>query len=174
MSELLSPQPPAPWYPPPEPPQAATPTPPPRWPWLVLAISVLIAAFGVLFGLGVFAGSSGIFSSTFTMTGSITVYGSSYSEFTTDGEGGCTGTGGYSDMNPGTAVIVADSSGHTIATGELGNGKTTEDGSCLFPITVQNVPAGLSQYAVTVSHRGTRLVSANEARTGLELTLGSN
>jgi hypothetical protein len=156
----------------PQPPQRR-----PRWPWVVacsgVLVGVLVGTLGVLFGLGVFhSGSSPAATSTFTMTGFIHVTGGFGTSISLDGSGGCTGSGGYSDMNQGTAVTVANSTGQTLATGELGAGEM-QNGACLFPITVPGVPSGLSQYSVTVSHRGTQVIPASEATTSVELSLGN-
>jgi hypothetical protein len=72
----------------------------------------------VLFGLGVFHPAP----ATFTMTGSIQINGSPGEDFLADETGTCSGTGGYSDMNAGTAVTVADGTGRVVATGSLGSG----------------------------------------------------
>lgn len=158
--------------PPPMPPTRRAP----RWPWFVAGTGVLIGVLGVLFGLGVFGQHDGPSSpgapATFTMTGFIRVHGTPYTDILLDGNGGCSGTGGYSDMNSGTAVTVANGTGQTVATGSLGAGRA-QDNDCVFPITVSGVPADLQQYSVTVSHRGTQVITATEAKDGLELTLGN-
>lgn len=114
---------------------------------------------------------------TFTLTGSITLVPSTNVDVVTItyGSGTCQGVGPYSDMTPGTAVLVADSQGRTVATGSLEAGLTSSDaGPCRLPFEVPNVPSGLASYSVTVSHRGTQVVSSEEAQTGVNLTLGAN
>lgn len=113
----------------------------------------------------------------FTLTGSITLMPSSNVDVVTItyGSGTCEGVGPYSDMTPGTAVVVADPQGRTVATGALEAGIVSSDpGPCQLPFGVPHVPSGLASYSVTISHRGTQVVSSSEARTGVNLTLGGN
>ena len=50
----------------------------------------------------------------------------------------CTGTGGYSDIAPGTQIVIEDDSGKTLATSSFGPG--TYDGqACVFDFTFDNV-----------------------------------
>jgi hypothetical protein len=94
------------------------------------------------------------------------------SEYTEDFDtSSCEGTGGYSDMTPGTAVTVADSTGNVVATGALGEGRDLGTG-CDLTFDVPGVPAGLSEYVVTVSHRGSQVYSYQRAQQPIELTLG--
>ena len=51
----------------------------------------------------------------------------------------CRGTGGYSDITPGTQVVIEDDTGRTLATGAFGAG--LYDGrSCVFNFSFQDVP----------------------------------
>jgi hypothetical protein len=145
-------------------------------------VAMLAVGLGTAAAMGVFSGSKPIgpmMARTFTLSGSITLIPSSsaYSlNEITYGAGSCQGSGPYSDMSPGVAVLVADSQGHTVATGSLEAGiEQSGDGSgCRLPFDVPDVPAGLQSYSVTVSHRGTQVVSSIEAHTGVNLTLGGN
>lgn len=149
---------------------------------LLLIIGVVVAVgagVGVAAALGAFSGSSIKAATTFTLSGSITLNPSTgaYSvNEVTYAAGSCQGTGPYSDISPGVAVLVADPQGHTVATGSLEAGiqESGDNGPCKLPFDVPNVPLGLASYSVTISHRGTQVVSSAEAHTGVNLTLGSN
>jgi hypothetical protein len=54
---------------------------------------------------------------TFTLTGELALDGAGY------GSGGCSGSGGYSDIGAGASVTVADASGTVVATGALDPGR---------------------------------------------------
>jgi hypothetical protein len=146
---------------------------------LITGIVLLVAAAaGTTAALGIVGGSgsrptAGAIAATFTMTGFLHVMGSPFTEFTVDGSGGCTPTGGYGDINEGTAVVVADGAGRTLTTGQLEAGRT-QTGACVMPIVVAGVPDHLPQYVITISHRGSRVVTPTEAHQGLELSLGDN
>lgn len=169
----------------PPPPPYASPVPPapvpprprqPRTPWVIAGISVLVAIGGVLFGLGVFnlapAGHSQASHGTFDISGTVTIQGSAFEDYTLDtDDSSCMGTGGYSDMTPGTAVTVADSTGKIVATGALGQGLDT-GGGCQISFDVPGVPTHLSEYVVTVSHRGSQVLTPAQAFQPLDLTLG--
>jgi hypothetical protein len=172
MTEHLAHQPPPAFIPP-------QPTPPPRppagrLPWIITTVSVVVAVVAVLFGLGVFGTGTSFLNrgNTFNMSGSITLSGAAFQDYLPDGTGGCQGTGGYTDMTAGTAVTVADSTGKVVATGALGAGRVVQDTACVLPINVPGVPGGLSEYVVTVSHRGSQVFSTAQATQPIELTLG--
>jgi len=85
--------------------------------------------------------------------------------------GGCTGTGGYSDIGSGTEVIVSNGAGRTLAETELGAG---HGGStyCVFNFRVR-LTEGQDSYVVTVSHRGEIHFTWAELTTrGIDLSLG--
>lgn len=138
-----------------------------RYRWLigaavVAALAVVIVALAGGFGPG-----------TFTMTGSLIVVDQSslLPDLQTD-KTNCQGTGGFSDLSPGTAVLVQDSTGQTIATGALAAGKRdAASGACLMPFTVTHVKDGLSSYSVTISHRGTQVFTSVNAHSGVTLTI---
>jgi hypothetical protein len=152
--------------------------------WIVVTsavVAVLIAAAAVLFGLGVFnehkavtTGPSATPSSpVFGISGYVTLHGVAYQDYLPDGQGGCQGAGGFSDMTAGTAVTVADGTGHIVATGSLQAGVMQDDIQCAIAIDVENVPTNLGQYVVTVSHRGSQVLTYQQAQQPLELTLGN-
>lgn len=107
---------------------------------------------------------------TFTLSGTLTLGIGAF----WNNNGSCTGNTGYSDIAPGTQVVVADQNGQTIGVGKLADGTTQGDGAaqtCQF-IFGATVPDGATFYAVTVSHRGTQTFSNQQAKAGIALTLG--
>ncbi len=88
----------------------------------------------------------------------------------------CRPDGGYSDIRPGTQVVVTDPAGKTIAVGALGTGANRTRsasylGDCEFPFRV-TAPAGHQFYGVEVSRRGRLQYPAERLSGPLELTLG--
>jgi hypothetical protein len=84
---------------------------------------------------------------------------------------GCSGTGGYSDIGPGTSVVLKNDRGRTLASTTLGpgNGSTY---SCTFEFTF-DITEGEADYVVTVSHRGDQHYTFARLQTdGAVLTLG--
>jgi hypothetical protein len=148
-----------------------------------IAAVLVLGSVSLAAVLGVFGTTTSDPRTTFQLTGSITIIDSSngeYGDLSIADEGdSCEGTGAYSDLSSGTAVIVANPQGQTVATGTLQAGQsnsTTSSGPadrCTMSFTVPNVPLGLSSYTVTISHRGSQVVSAAEAASGVELTIGS-
>lgn len=138
---------------------------------LIIAVGA-VAVVGVTLGVLALAG---VFTGTFTLAGSIMVVdsGQSFSGIDSDGTH-CHGTGPYSDLGPGTAVVVEDTTGKVLAVGALSEGTDTHEDSCVLPFAVQDVRDGEKAYSVTVSHRGTQVVSSSEAHTGVALTIGSD
>ncbi|TVT60107.1 hypothetical protein FNH05_05040 [Amycolatopsis rhizosphaerae] len=162
---------------------------PPRRHWLWLLSGI---AGGAVVGVGVtlainLAGEK-IGPAAFTMHGVLRLDNtgeySAVDEITLNED--CQGRGGYSDLAPGTAVTVADSQGHIVATGRIDKGTEEIDHSanagfgtprvlaCDLNITVPDVPDGLPSYAVTISHRGTQVMSSSEVHAGIRLSIGGN
>lgn len=138
-----------------------------RYRWLVAALAVVAVA------LGIFAAVGEASSTTFTLTGSLIIVDQSslLPDQQTDTDN-CFGTGGFADLVPGTAVVVQDPTGRTIATGSLGTGRRDPvSGACLMPFTVPDVQDGLASYSVTISRRGTQVVSSADAHRGVVLTI---
>jgi hypothetical protein len=96
-----------------------------------------------------------------------------------DGGNDCQGSEGYDDIREGTSVVVHDSAGKVIATGELSAG-VGEDvitsqiaTSCRFAFRVPDVPRE-KFYGIEVSHRGTVTFTATQVDDGqVALSLGS-
>jgi hypothetical protein len=84
----------------------------------------------------------------------------------------------YPDIEQGVQVVVTNSSGTVIGTGQLGDGKDQNNPflgnistACDYSFTVQ-VPSGMDRYGITISHRGTIWFSAKQMQGGPSLTLG--
>jgi hypothetical protein len=89
----------------------------------------------------------------------------------------CQGEGPYSDLVPGTAVVVTGPQGQVLGTGALGEGVPdmgTVLPSCVLPFSVSDIPLNEASYSVTVSHRGTQVFTPDVAHAGIGLTIGSN
>jgi len=118
--------------------------------------------------------------STFTLAGVLVVKQSS-SDLSNGGPNfsktaqGCQGTGGYSDLAAGTAVVVTDSEGQQVAVGAMQTGKLDAGNRnwCVMTFSVPSVPRGLPSYSVTISHRGTEVYTPEEAQRGVALEIGS-
>lgn len=87
-------------------------------------------------------------------------------------QGTCSGYEGYDDMVAGAQVVIRDATGETVAVSALDEGEPQGRTSCIFPFTVEDVPAGESIYSVEVSHRGEITFKEDEAEVGLTLSLG--
>jgi hypothetical protein len=74
-------------------------------------------------------------------------------------DGGCSGTGGYSDIRPGIDVVVSDGSGSIIATTDLSVGTPIDDVTCSFTFRLEDVPP-TTFYTVEVGDRGQITYSA--------------
>jgi hypothetical protein len=138
-----------------------------------LVLGAIVVAAGII--LGAIALTGGFAPDEFTLRGNITITDDdTFAPGILSDGATCQGTGGYSDLSPGTAVIVADPTGRVVATGALANGVDLGAGSCMLPFSVPGVPGGLASYSVTVSHRGTQVVGPGEAHSGVLLSIGSN
>ena len=148
-----------------------------------IAEILVLVGVGIAAMLGLFGNNAPSPVTSFRLTGSITIVDSSNGEYgnvdITDENGVCEGSGPYSDLSSGTAVIVANPQGQTVATGALAAGQAdSSTGSvladrCTLSFAGPDVPRGFSSYTVTISHRGSQVVSAAEAANGVELTIGS-
>lgn len=104
---------------------------------------------------------------TFTATGSITMIDYDMDRY----QGQCFGSGGYSDMEAGTQVVVRDASGTSLAFGELGTGSVASPSECDFNFVVKDIPSGDKLYTIEVGSRGEINFTEDEA-IGLSFTLG--
>ncbi|OAP26147.1 hypothetical protein [Amycolatopsis sp. M39] len=120
---------------------------------------------------------------TFMLTGILTIESDSSDVRTNDtgaADSDCQGTGGYSDLTPGTAVKVSDGAGHVIATGSITSGTAQTSyvydhnvvTGCQLGFTVNDVPDGLPSYVLTISHRGDQYLTADRAHAPISLTIG--
>jgi hypothetical protein len=143
---------------------------PPKLLWLIGAAIVVVAAIVVALVLTLGGGKKDL-TVTFTL---MDIGGTS----TCDG-----GTGGYSDIGPGTDVVVRDGSNNVLGVAALGDGqhRATPDsgigGGCIWQTTVHNVPTGKSFYTVEVGHRGEQTYSPSQLdKSGwlVDLTLGGS
>lgn len=160
---------------------ALSPIPPPTSPGkkkIPVAAKIIGGILGlVLFGavMSHFTGGGGSDSSTFEMTGTLTLYKStdsgSYSlpHYTSYGTT-CAGTGGYSDIRSGAGVTVYDAAGNVVGSGSLDSGTVTSSG-CDFDFTVPNVPNS-NMYQYEISHRGRLALTPTEAHLPLGASLG--
>ncbi|MFE0025210.1 hypothetical protein [Amycolatopsis sp. NPDC059021] len=123
---------------------------------------------------------------TFTLRGSVTINNNLAGSIGYDGTS-CRGGGGFSDLTPGTAVVVANGTGQILATGSLGTTLTAVTTmsaplaglpaapfvtGCVLSFAVRDVPDGLPSYVLTISHRGSRVIPASEAHDGVRLVIG--
>jgi hypothetical protein len=118
--------------------------------------------------------------STFTVTGTFALHGTpdlgdgEGQILVTDSDSTCAGENGYDDIQDGVEVTISDSSGKTLALGDL-EGSTYEatHHTCRFDIVVDGVPSGRDFYRVEVSHRGEQQYTQADLEAGIALTLGS-
>lgn len=75
----------------------------------------------------------------------------------------CAGSGGFSDVTEGLAVVVKDEAGKVLATSRLRSGEVVEDGdACSFPFTVEVPRADF--YTFEVGNRGDQTYSHEDLR----------
>lgn len=84
----------------------------------------------------------------------------------------CATTDGFSDIAPGTQVVITDAASKTLALGRLEVGTRDGVGGCSFAFTVPGVPLGQQFYGIEVSHRGRLQYTADQVKLPLSLTLG--
>lgn len=139
--------------------------------WLTAAVGVVVAAAGVTWLVWPSSATD-----RFDLAGTLLLNGRT----SHDGNGGCVGSGGYSDIVGGAPVTVYDHTGTVIAAGQLGRGDdrgwtptagTERSNQCWFTFTV-SVP-NADFYQVEVSHRGKQIYQRAQAQSGeIALTLG--
>lgn len=105
----------------------------------------------------------------YDIRGALTLFGpdgilvSTSDTITATGDPVCWGQRQYQDIGLGAVVTVYDDTDTVIAHGALGQGRTSGrgtpvDGSCVFPILVDDVPPEPGYYQVEIARRGTVLV----------------
>ncbi|BBX74914.1 DUF732 domain-containing protein [Mycobacterium shinjukuense] len=111
---------------------------------------------------------------TITVTGSFTLRDESpnvYVPAITVSGSSCSGSGGYSDINPGTQVTVKNSKGDILATAFLQAGQGGRFW-CTFPFSFE-ITEGEDRYVVSVGRRGEMSYSfADLKANGVSLVLG--
>ena len=157
------------------------PRPPHRWyerPEILIPLGLVV--FLVL-GFGVYAATNSVGQQAtpttttqerHVITGTFLLSGTEGEDFFSDG-GGCQGTSGYDDVEPGLQVTISDQSGTVIGTGALDSGQVLEAG-CVFRFEVNNIPVA-SFYKVAVGRRGEisySLDQMKQASWSVELSLG--
>lgn len=157
-----------------QPPYAPPPYGPPRRKGLP-PVAIVALTLGAVLVLGVTAALiyAGTRPQPITVAGSVTI------KSNIDGGKTCQGTGGFDDIRAGTSVVIHDSAGKTVATGQLDEGVGSDLATsqialtCRFPFTVQDVPHQ-KFYGVEVSHRGIVQFTAAQVGDGpIALSLGS-
>jgi hypothetical protein len=129
---------------------------------VVLAIVAVLLIAG---GIRALAGSGGrMVTVGLTLTDSGFTNGSS-----------CEGTGGYSDLQDGTSVVLTNENNKILATTQLGEGMAASATECVWSVDIDNVPKA-KFYSVEVASRGKITMSAEDLSTAsnsFSLTLGS-
>jgi hypothetical protein len=70
-------------------------------------------------------------------------------------EADCFGDGGYSDMSPGTPVILTNEANVIVGSSSLGIGTANaSETTCTYSFSISDVPIDQAQYAVEVGDRG--------------------
>lgn len=91
------------------------------------------------------------------------------------GTSGCEGgTGGFSDVGPGTDVVVRGGEGQVIGTAQLGDGPSVSMsegidegvGGCIWSTTVADIPTGEDFYSISVGGRGEQTYSKEQLEEG--------
>jgi hypothetical protein len=157
------------------------PRPPRQWyqrPEILVALGLVVV---LILGTGVYAATKSLGETAtpttttqerHVITGTFLLSGTEGDDFFADG-GGCQGTSGYDDVEPGLQVTVSDQSGTVIGNGALDSGEAQE-GGCVFRFEVNNIPVA-SFYKVAVGRRGEisySLDQMKQASWSVELSLG--
>lgn len=149
----------------------------PSWVWtaLVAAAAVIGALLAVILVLllrdddssdRATDGDEAMESETFDARGDVTLTTNSLLSVS----GSCQGQDGYDDMVECAPVVIRAANGDTVAVGRMGLGAKTTRYTCVFPFTVEDVPAGVGPYSVEVSSRGEIPFTEDDAQS-ISLTL---
>jgi hypothetical protein len=151
-----------------------SPPPPPRRTgrgWLLFGLGVVTGAtvLGAIWLVVALPGAAAEKSTAFELKGTMTLVDPKLGGGST-----CYGTGGYKDISEGSAVTVYGAGGNVVATGSLGRGtKGSSYDTCVFTVSVPNVPGDEKFYQVEVTHRGKLTIEAADAKAvGVAATLG--
>lgn len=153
---------------------------------LALGIALLSSCGG---GQGAAPRSDTVFSSTASsVTPAVTnLIGDIQAEIDTDAiladpnrhlNGPCLAAPGLDDIRAGADVVVQDSSGKTIALGQLETGSLVGDaehpnaGWCMFHFNVPNVPTDQQFYSVIVGSRKPKPLTREDLEGTIELQIG--
>ena len=149
--------------------------PPPRQRRRLPAFVIVLLTLGVV----IIAALGGYLIYRGTRPAPVTIDGSVTLSSGIDGGSTCQGKDGFDDIREGTTVVVHDSAGKVIATGELSAGVGEEMVadmalSCRFAFSVRDVPRQ-KFYGIEVSHRGTVTFTAAQVENGdVALSLGGS
>lgn len=143
---------------PPQPTRATPPRTPLRERRIRLGVAAAAAVAIILAGAGIWAITrSGDSFGSINVHGSITLRSGAYNFGS--GTSACSAADGFNDISAGTAVLIGDQTGATIAVGQLQPGHLAQAGAgCSFDFDVK-APGGRLSYTVTISHRGTQVFS---------------
>ena len=137
---------------------------------MLLAVVVLAVVAG---GISITWLNSADLAPRQSVSGTYLLIGSSPNSISVSGSG-CSGSGGYSDIQTGTNVMLRDGDGKILATSSLGGG-SKGTGTCSFSFRFADVPE-VSFYTVEVGRRGQLSYSLADLRSKdwtLLLTLGA-
>jgi len=94
--------------------------------------------------------------------------------------GPCLAAAGLDDIRAGADVVVTDSSGKTIALGQLESGRLVADaeqpnaGWCSFHFNVEDVPTDEQFYSLVVGSRDPKNLTREDLEGTIELQLGES
>jgi hypothetical protein len=110
---------------------------------------------------------------TFTVSGTMTVEAMRFPGDVPTPGSPCRAKSGHGDIEEGTQVAVLRDAGGTLALGQLGDGRAGGplNDFCLFPFTVQDVPAGEGFYKIEIGRRGALRYAEEQLREPLSLNL---
>lgn len=116
--------------------------------------------------------------STLTVSGSITVVGSSFKDRAIKGDD-CIATSGYDDIQQGFQLVLANDAGDTLALAELSEGTFVEDSErgvynapCSFGFEFVDVPDDEDFYTIEAGTRGSMKYERSDLDEPIELALG--
>lgn len=143
-----------------------------RWGWVVIGVVGAVLAAALL--VAVAAAHQ-----TMTVRGSVTLH---VTWSTVAAGDSCSGAGSYSWLQPGTSVTISDANGKIVGTTTLRSGTAFATGrsyygadTCVFPFTLNDVPAGDDFYRVgagNLSADGVPFTAAQLRTSGATIAYG--